>query len=175
MATLKSRLLSRPKKKKPAFLHSSREVNAWLQRTGLLEANTAGDLNWSQCLFSIPKALRLLRIMSILPVLYKTSETRPGWLQICLLNIWRPLLKYCSGKKTQNSIAYLFLKNQCSKCIFLFVCLLAVLNLSYSTQDLHCPVQDLPCNMWALSCGIWDILPWSGIKPGRLALGSPEP
>ena len=49
VATLKSRLSSRQKKKKTALFHSKREVNAWLQSfkglADLLEANTAGDLS----------------------------------------------------------------------------------------------------------------------------------
>ena len=33
-------------------------------------------------------------------------------------------------------------------------------------------VLGLSCSMWTLRCGMWDLVPWSGIKPGALALGA---
>ena len=37
----------------------------------------------------------------------------------------------------------------------------------------HAGSSTLHCGMWDLfSCSIWDLAPWSGIKPGRPALGA---
>ena len=51
-----------------------------------------------------------------------------------------------------------------------FICLPWVLVVACGI--FHCDLGGFGCGMWALSWGMWDLVPWSGMEPGPLALGA---